>query len=192
MKHFSDCPDMALKQNHELIRLGTNLNLEGLEMLSVCRTIFGNARRSFCAALALATMFAVFGVPAAQADGTNAGSDGAELSGPASSFSNVVDARFAVYYGGGIVRAKNINTVTHPSTGVYCVKIPKTLDGKNINAQRLIANVTVEWAPRRVSTFSRSTMQARAIARKPSVSSKCGPTSSPAGCRNSRTMSPSL
>ncbi|MEJ8574302.1 hypothetical protein [Microbaculum marinum] len=95
--------------------------------------------------LALAAIIAFCGVPAAMADQTNGGS-GAEIAGPASSFSNVVDARFAVFYDrSSIVRAKNINTVTHPSTGIYCVKIPKTLDGKNINAQRLIPNVTVEW-----------------------------------------------
>jgi hypothetical protein len=50
------------------------------------------------------------------------------------------NATIAVYYhfNQGIVRSKGVRKVTHPNTGVYCVK-PK----KKINTQKHIASVNV-------------------------------------------------
>ncbi|MEJ8574303.1 hypothetical protein [Microbaculum marinum] len=90
-------------------------------------------------------------LPAEAADqpkGQSAAARGSDLA--ASEISPVADveyARAALVYSPfyHIIRSKNVRKVVKPKKGIYCVKLPRTIDGKEINTQRLIPNVTPEW-----------------------------------------------
>jgi hypothetical protein len=45
--------------------------------------------------------------------------------------------------GGSIIRSKNVAAVSHPSTGVYCIKPTDTV----VNVRRVVPSVTVDWGP---------------------------------------------